>query len=136
MGTRADFYIGTGANAEWLGSIAWDGHEENFIGLADAKSETEFRANVAALAERDDFTTPSDGWPWPWSDSHTTDYAYAFADGRALVSCFGSEWIPIASPRADDFEYPEGKTADVPDMSARKNVTLGPRSGVLVFGIK
>lgn len=25
MGTRADFYIGRGENAEWLGSIAWDG---------------------------------------------------------------------------------------------------------------
>lgn len=26
MGTRADFYVGRGEQAEWLGSIAWDGN--------------------------------------------------------------------------------------------------------------
>lgn len=26
MGTRADFYVGRGESAEWLGSIAWDGY--------------------------------------------------------------------------------------------------------------
>jgi hypothetical protein len=26
MGTRADFYVGRGGQAEWLGSIAWDGY--------------------------------------------------------------------------------------------------------------
>jgi hypothetical protein len=26
MGTRADFYVGRGETAEWLGSIAWDGN--------------------------------------------------------------------------------------------------------------
>jgi hypothetical protein len=25
MGTRADFYIGRGESAEWVGSVAWDG---------------------------------------------------------------------------------------------------------------
>lgn len=28
MGTRADFYVGRGPEAEYLGSIAWDGHPE------------------------------------------------------------------------------------------------------------
>ena len=28
MGTRADFYIGRGATAEWIGSIAWDGYPD------------------------------------------------------------------------------------------------------------
>jgi len=27
MGTRADFYVGMGKDAEWLGSVAWDGYE-------------------------------------------------------------------------------------------------------------
>ena len=27
MGTRADFYIGSGKDAEWLGSVAFDGYE-------------------------------------------------------------------------------------------------------------
>ena len=27
MGTRADFYVGVGKKAEWLGNVAWDGDE-------------------------------------------------------------------------------------------------------------
>jgi hypothetical protein len=26
MGTRADFYVGRGKDAEWLGSVAFDGY--------------------------------------------------------------------------------------------------------------
>ena len=26
MGTRADLYIGRGTDAEWIGSVAWDGY--------------------------------------------------------------------------------------------------------------
>jgi hypothetical protein len=31
MGTRADFYIGRGTEAEWLGSVAWDGYPGGVI---------------------------------------------------------------------------------------------------------
>ena len=34
MGTRADFYIGKGTDAEWLGSIAWNGYPDG-IGRPD-----------------------------------------------------------------------------------------------------
>src|SRR5690348_12684803 len=97
MGTRADFYIGTGEQAEWLGSIAFDGYRIDEMKKADtssnadlsacwqiktAKTADEFRAAVAALlAVNDDATTPDQGWPWPWETSRTTDYAYAFVDG-------------------------------------------------------
>jgi hypothetical protein len=130
MGTRADFYVGTGADAEWLGSLAFDGYridemEEKHAKGGDnlacwqiktAKSENEFREAVATLlAINDDATLPEQGWPWPWNDSATTDYTYAFADG----SCKTFSW---------------GRGASWPDMSQRKNVTFGPRSGVIVIG--
>ncbi len=31
MGTRADFYVGLGEQAEWLGSVAWDGNPDNDV---------------------------------------------------------------------------------------------------------
>jgi hypothetical protein len=66
MGTRADFYIGRGKDAEWLGSVAWDGYPHGFDrpGLMDATTEADYRAAVAAeLDSREDATKPTDGWP-------------------------------------------------------------------------
>lgn len=118
MGTRADFYVGTGKSAEWLGSVAWDGYEwaeEPDCALLKAADEADFRASVAAIAkEREDWTNPEQGWPWPWNDSNTTDYIYYFAGGKAHVN------------DCDDW----------PDMSARKNVAWGNRSGVIVVGVR
>lgn len=116
MGTRADFYVGTGESAEWLGSVAWDGddwEESPDCALMRATTEDEFRAAVADIAaDRDDWTRPEDGWPWPWEDSGTTDCTYYFEAGA--VSC----------DERDDW----------PDMSERQNVTFGKRSGVIVIG--
>jgi hypothetical protein len=114
MGTRADFYIGTGKNAEWLGSVAWDGYEwQESSTLIESKTEEEFRAAVTEISkERDDWTSPEDGWPWPWNTSSITDYAYYFQDG--VASCKGRN--------------------DWPDMSHIKNVTFGKRSGLIVIG--
>jgi len=37
MGTRADFYVGIGPEAEWVGSIAYDGYPDGVI--ADYKTD-------------------------------------------------------------------------------------------------
>jgi len=131
MGTRADFYIGIGKTAEWLGSIAYDGYRiEKMIEATAEKSDDyaacwaiktattpeAFREGVARLlAVNDDATTPEQGWPWPWDDSRTTDVSYAFTDGACKV-----------------FWWSEG--AEWPDMSERKNVAYGHRSGLLIIG--
>lgn len=133
MGTRADFYVGTGPDADWLGSIAYDGYRIDEMKEADADrgddnracwtiksatNETGFRKAVAALlALNDDATLPEQGWPWPWNDSTTTDYAYAFVDGACKA-------------------FPWGKGASWPDMTARQNVTFGQRSGVMILSGK
>lgn len=124
MGTRADFYIGTGPSAEWLGSLAYDGYRINDMtevasrqnedhvacwAIKTATTEETFRKGVAdLLAANDDATLPEQGWPWPWDDSKTTDFAYAFVDGV----CKAFSW---------------GEGAEWPDMTARKNVTYGHR---------
>lgn len=133
MGTRADFYIGRGPNAEWLGSIAMDGYPS---GIPDtvlcAVSESLFRKLLGRFfADKHHHTPPEQGWPWPWNDSRTTNYAYAFDTGEVWASNFGCEWFRASEPEPEDES--EEKTAVFPDMSARKNVAwYGPRSGQLV----
>src|SRR6266446_6472207 len=97
MGTRADFYVGRGKQAEWLGSIAWDGYPKAIaLDVLNARSEDEFReAVVHFLTPREDATAPDMGWPWPWEDSGTTDFSYAFARDRVWVSDFGHWWRSV-----------------------------------------
>lgn len=146
IGTRADFYVGRGETAEWLGSIAFDGYPEG-VGhdkypagkrLLAATTEREYRQAVADFfAERgDQVTRPDQGWPWPWPDSRTTDYAYTFDEGRVLASDFGHAWFDPTAPRTDpelEAEERQGKVAVFPNMKDRQKVTLGPRSGLIVM---
>lgn len=132
MGTRADFYIGTGETAEWIGSIGWDGYPDGIDNMIlTAKTEEEFRQAITVhMVKRDDWTDPSFGWPWPWGDSHTTDYAYAFNQDKVVASRFGSEWFdPIDGEPTDS-----RGSAVFPNMKDRQNVTFGQHSGIIIVG--
>lgn len=143
MGTRADFYIGRGPKAEWLGSTAWDGYPSGFAGkdgnvktspIFSAEGEDTYRVAVMTeLAGREDATLPAQGWPWPWGTSHTTDYAYAFDGGRVWASCYGHAWF---DPTEDEPEHDDDKPTEFPNMKERANVTFGKRSGVIILGAK
>ena len=138
MGTRADFYIGRGENAEWLGSIAWDGYPQGIDKqVLGCRSPEAFRHAVASFLEkREDKTLPDQGWPWPWETSSTTDYAYAFDDG-VHASCFGGKWFDPNIKRTEDEEENDTcKSAVFPDMSkAKQRAKFGPHSGIMVIGI-
>lgn len=131
MGTRADFYVGRGEKAEWLGSIAFDGHPDgNPESILDCKTEEEYRNKVEELLQSLDHATfPKDGWPWPWKTSELTDFSYAFDNGLVYACCFGYQWWVATN----DMPKLEGniKHCIFPDMSAVKNVTLGRRSGLI-----
>jgi hypothetical protein len=145
MGTRADYYVGVGPAAEWLGSTAWDGYP---CGLFDPgqpeniTTEEEWRKFVAdCIASRDDFTDPSDGWPWPWENSRTTDYAYTFHNGCVQACSFGHFWFEPNSeletwgePDAESWDdVDEG--VEFPNMSDRQNVQWGSRKGgIMIIG--
>lgn len=153
IGTRADFYLGRGPDAEWLGSIAWDGYPEGMPeALLHCDTTERFRVVVDHfLSSRKDATRPGQGWPWPWDDSRTTDYAYAFDGDNVWCSNFGHEWFDARyePPDDDDDEildlylrgkidretYDNAKPTAFPDMSARKNVARGTRSGMFMFSI-
>jgi hypothetical protein len=130
MGTRADFYIGRGKDARWLGSIAWDGDPRNMRFLG-ATTENEFMLSIVALSLRKDWTKPEDGWPWPWKDSGATDFAYAWDDG-VHIAAYGCGWYtPDRYLGLDREEMPP--VWDFPDMTSVQNVTFGPRSGILLL---
>lgn len=135
MGTRADFYVGEGPDAEWLGSIAFDGDPSGEPRpLLDAHDEITYRHLVDLILDKnaEDATRPEQGWPWPWDTSAGTDHAYAWmADGgHVLASHFGSAWY-------DPLRWTEQSPPDFPDMSARRNLAEpgSPRSGLIVIAI-
>jgi hypothetical protein len=136
MGTRADFYVGRGKDAEWLGSIAWDGYPSGNPSLIiGATTEKHYRVLVNDLLTTDESaTTPEQGWPWPWDDSRTTDYAYAWVEGEdVLASYFGTKWFKATHEPEDDDRGPRKKVAVFPNMAPRQKVTLGSRSGLITF---
>lgn len=134
MGTRADFYVGRGERAEWLGSIAFDGYVGGIpVDVLMARTEQDFRERVAReLAARNDATVPADGWPWPWQDSRTTDYAYAFDGGKVWAACFGYRWLSPDAVEDDDACGP--KECVFPVMNTATHAKAGhARSGVMLF---
>lgn len=154
MGTRADYYVGRGLDAEWIGSTAYDGYPDGIFTTDPSNTEhlcaalildeDSWRDNVADfLAARDDSTVPEQGWPWPWNDSNTTDYAYAFDEGQVWGNCFGYGWFLVdmevpgggCPDEEDDPAYWEKKTTVFPDMSERKNVRFDKGSGALFINV-
>lgn len=115
MGTRADFYVGLGPQAEYLGSIEYDGHPTSraaplFNRVSDMAAkyrcahvrvcnEAAYRAVVdrilhdAARAGRHGFRA----WPWCWPDSRTTDFAYTWTPRGVRLSHGGSVWTTFTS---------------------------------------
>lgn len=149
MGTGADFYIGRGPEAEWLGSIAWDGYDIPEHILRMDKPEN-FREGIEQfLKTRDDATFPADGWPWPWEDSNLTDEVWAF-DGGKVWNARGypvARWFEVKDADAEQFQGDEDEDPDgfkaweesheiavYPNMKSKARPTLGKRSGLLVIG--
>ena len=141
MGTRADFYVGKNKDAEWIGSIAWDGYRDGIDKkLLKATTEKQFRNRVKKFLDgRDDSTYPHQGWPWPWDTSATSDCSYWFFDGQvwdAQGNPYPTKYyfkISQSGPYDDENYIATGKeeVINFPDMSHIRNLTLGKRSGLI-----
>lgn len=113
FGSRADFWVGVGPGAEWLGSVPYDGNQWRYpsSALQRVVSEQDYRECVACILAGDKYASkPSDGWPWPWDTSEDTDFVYTWVNGRVEMV---------------------GRT-DWPDMSGTRPITLGVKSGTFV----
>jgi hypothetical protein len=113
---------------------------------------------VQLFGDRDNGPSPPEvGWPWPWEDSNTTDYAYAWDEGRVWITYFGHGWRTVEEVRAyreaykaygqDETEtapepediWPEDVQLEFPDMSERRNDDLifdCNHGGPLVIGFQ
>lgn len=134
--TRADFYVGRGLKARWVGSIAFDGYPgERTREVMLSESARDFRSNVRRLRKDDggDYTDQSMGWPWPWRDSSRTDYAYAWDRGRVYVCCFGGPWFAVTQAIVNG-AFPSD--AEFPEMDTSSAAPVGSdRSGSLVLEV-
>jgi len=136
MGTRADFYIGKPETGEWIGSIALDGYPDGIANknkdVLTASTEVAFREAVAAMLDADRHSTiPAQGWPWPWNDGTLTDFSYLFDDGKVMASSWGNVLFDPLQPQPEIEDQQKSKLSWV-NMAAKKKVTLGPRSGLIV----
>jgi len=141
MGTRADFYVGKGETATWIGSIAWDGYRDGIdTEVLQAKSEAEFRAAVMRFfVERDDVTLPTRGWPWPWNTSQLTDCSYWFFDGK-VWDAHGypqHRYTPAEEPLPDSYDdgwYARHEPVEFPKMTVDR-IALDGRSGLIFIAM-
>lgn len=84
MGTRADFYVGRGAQAEWLGSTAYDGYPDSFEEIGASATEKKYRERVAEMLAEDESAT------LPAGCRHASAYSY-HGDWRRCPDC-GEIW--------------------------------------------
>lgn len=142
MGTRADFFVGIGPNAEWIGSTSYDGDRHGWgRGPLAATSEAEFRAAVEEMLSNPQALTtrPEEGWPWPWNDFRTSDYAYAWDPARGIpVASSGRTWVTVAEMEADsDCIYTGERLRDdeVPDMRKVPRGDVMGKSGLMILRV-
>jgi hypothetical protein len=146
MGTRADFFIGVGPAAKWVGSVSYNGWPDDDGAGAEpmaATSEAEFRAAVERVLStwHPPVTRPEEGWPWPWEDFRTTDWAYAWDRARGPVtSQYGHDWMTARQlkelPR--DLSYRgqrELRDDEVPDMTKGKKADVLAKSGLMLLKV-
>lgn len=93
--TRADFYVGIGLNAKYLGSVYSDG-DSIPASIKRARTPEKFEKAVAKLLKKENGSTT---WPWPWETSATTDFSYWLEDSKLYVVNFGRGYRVIEQRR-------------------------------------
>lgn len=105
MWTKADFYLGRGASAEWIGSLSSDGYPSGCLDVVRATTKREFECAIRRLSKLGGFAWPEDGWPHTWKTSHLTDWSYTWDRRQLWISCFGCEWLPARLVKPASFTH-------------------------------
>lgn len=99
--TKADFYIGTGVAANWIGSILSDGYVHGIpLDILICTNPTLYEELVVEFIKTKSGVVKTDGskWPWLWPDSRMTDYSYLYIEELSKVvtsHCGGIMFDPI-----------------------------------------
>jgi hypothetical protein len=87
--TRADFYIGQGVDANWIGSIFHDGYPTRIpLEILICVNPILYEELVVEFIKSDKGVVRSENgkWPWLWGDSRLTDYSYIFESKGICIS--------------------------------------------------
>jgi len=110
MMTKADFYIGTGIAANWIGSIFSDGYVNGILlDILICNNPTLYEELVVDFIKERKGVIKTDGakWPWLWPDSRMTDYSYMFLPDhhKVFASNYGGKLFdPIVYLQTGDLE--------------------------------
>ena len=96
--TKADFYIGNGIAANWIGSIREDGYPNGIpLNILICTNPTLYEELVVELIKERGGPIKTDGgmWPWLWPDSRMTDYSYMFLldHNKVFASNYGRNFF-------------------------------------------
>lgn len=118
--TRADFYVGKGKDAEWLGSTNHDGYPDGISkSVLNSHNEKFYRQAVDEFLKADgNAIFPKDGWPWPWDNSKLTDFSYAFDEARVWVTPFGYGWFYAMEDIPEELDRDHDEVVEFPNMSS------------------
>ncbi|MGW4830299.1 hypothetical protein ACWEOG_22125 [Amycolatopsis japonica] len=149
MKNHADFYVGFGEEAEWLGSVAYHGtplelsiplyperRTVDFFspgGVADYRTQVTHVLNGMSTAEECLIASPSDGWPWLRENSGRW-WAYTCDEtGRVFASARGGPWfVPLPCASIDGgASVAEGPPAALPVV--RRAPALETDAETMVF---
>jgi len=86
--TKADFYIGNGIAANWIGSIREDGYPRGIsLEILICTNPTLYEELVVDFIHEREGVVKTEGgkWPWLWPDSRMTDYSYMFLPDHSKV---------------------------------------------------
>ncbi|MFI5593668.1 hypothetical protein ACIA5G_52200 [Amycolatopsis sp. NPDC051758] len=144
--TTHDFYLGRGADAEWVASIDLNHCAcTSLAGIERVGTAEEFRRRVERLGDavhRDEIgyatSPPLSIWSWLWPTSHGTDLTYAFDNGAVWTCQRGQRWSARAGqyippgPGESPVVFPPGRdTCGYTGIDAADTVTrrYGPLLG-------
>ena len=122
--TKADFYVGCGKSALWLGSIMKDGMPDKIAeDIIFSINEAQYERRVKTmLVKKINSILPGDGWPWLWDDSKMTDFSYFFFNDRVHASFMGGILFdPISISFGEDLKtaYVGYVVPEFPNMRLR-----------------
>jgi len=93
--TRADFYVGTGPNAIYVGSVM-DKGDNIPNSIKRARTPEKYQQAVTKFIKKNSGVTV---WTWSWNSSLFTDYAYWLDNGKLYVTKFGIGYRVIEQKR-------------------------------------
>ena len=107
MGSKADFYIGQGQDAQWIGAVEQDGYPdaipaEILIQVNEIMFEELVVDFLQSRRPRSFIASEGDKWPWLWEDSNMTDYSYMFFNSKVHMGHFGTLIDPIKIVQGED----------------------------------